>query len=717
MKTSALLLVIFILGTNFSNAQFNYPATKTVEVKETLWGVTIEDPYRWLEDIKNQEVLDWMKAQANFTNAQLAKISNQDVIFNKMKTYDKMKSVEFGPFAKAGGKYFYNKRLPAEQVSRFFMQDIKTGKETLIFDPEQFIKGKILEHHAVISADGSRVILEVSESGSEISDLYIYDVATKKYLDDKIPHASWSEFFGESNSEFTYLAFKNYDVHDKEILHNMPCKIHKIGTPVSEDRVLVSSKQNPELEIDPSAFPSIVAYPNTPYMFLGKFTVENNYSLYYALKSELNNSKINWKPFCTEKDEIIDINVHGDHIYYVSTKGNPYSNLFQLDMKAPDLKNAKLIYSGNAEWKLSETSLGKDNLLFTISKNELIRKSKYLNFKTGKIKEIKLPVEGNVFGKSYSYMDNEVALITTSWNQPYTIYTYDLTKEELTANPFEMKYNYPFLKDLVAKEVEIPSHDGAMVPLSILYDKTKVKLDGSDIVYMFGYGSYGMSISPRFLDELSVLLDYGVILVISHVRGGGEKGKDWYLAGKKSTKPNTWKDFIASAEWLIENKYTSPEKLAITGGSAGGILIGRAVTERPDLFAVAIPTVGCLNALRMEFSPNGPANVPEFGTVEIEEEFKSLLAMDAYQQTKKDVKYPAQIITTGFNDPRVASYIPAKYAARMQAYNTSNKPIFLDVDYTSGHFGATKIDDYYREEAKIMAFVLWQTGHPDFQIK
>lgn len=280
-----------------------------------------------------------------------------------------------------------------------------------------------------------------------------------------------------------------------------------------------------------------------------------------------------------------------------------------------------------------------------------------------------------------------------------------------------MVYNMPFLKNLVVEEIEVKSHDGAMVPLSIIYDKTKVKRDGASIGYMFGYGSYGKSLTPTFRIEFLPFLTNGAVVAVAHVRGGGEKGNDWHLGGRKTTKPNTWKDFNACAEFLIQNKYVSDKKLAISGGSAGGILVGRAVTERPDLYRVAIPMVGIINALRMEFEPNGPANISEFGTVKDETEFKALLEMDAYHHIKKGEKYPAILVTTGFNDPRVASYNPAKFAAKMQNDNGSEHPIFLDVNYEAGHFGGSTQDEYLKEEARNMAFVFWQCGHPDFQIK
>jgi prolyl oligopeptidase len=207
------------------------------------------------------------------------------------------------------------------------------------------------------------------------------------------------------------------------------------------------------------------------------------------------------------------------------------------------------------------------------------------------------------------------------------------------------------------------------------------------------------------------------VLAFAHVRGGGQKGNDWYLGGKKTTKPNTWKDFNACAQWLINNKYTSPQKLGITSGSAGGILIGRAITERPDLYKVAIAKVADLNALRVEFTPSGPVNIPEYGTVKDSVEFRALVEMDSYQHIQKGVKYPAQLITTGFNDPRVISYLPAKFAAKMQADNGSSNPVFLDVNYAAGHFGGSTVDEKYAQTAKEYAFLLWQCGDAAFERK
>jgi len=267
-------------------------------------------------------------------------------------------------------------------------------------------------------------------------------------------------------------------------------------------------------------------------------------------------------------------------------------------------------------------------------------------------------------------------------------------------------------ENLVTEEVEVPGHDGTMVPLSIIHRKD-LALDGASSAILQGYGAYGISARPAFSVMNSLAL-HGVVLGYCHPRGGGEKGEAWYKAGYKTTKPNTWKDFIACADYLVKKGYTSPKRLAGTGTSAGGILITRAMTERPDLFASAVCNVGCANAMRLEFTPNGPVNTPEFGTVKDPVEAQALYEMDGVQHVQPGVKYPAVLGVAGWNDPRVAPWQPGKFVAAMQAASTSGRPVLLKVNYDNGHFTEEKIVTF-RNFASQFAFLLWQTGHKEFQ--
>jgi len=254
-----------------------------------------------------------------------------------------------------------------------------------------------------------------------------------------------------------------------------------------------------------------------------------------------------------------------------------------------------------------------------------------------------------------------------------------------------------------------------MIPLSIIY-KRGTKLDGNNPCLMDGYGAYGISIDPAYWPIPNVLVTKGAIAAIAHVRGGGEKGQGWYKAGYKTTKPNTWKDFNTCAQYLIDNKYTSPAKLAGWGTSAGGVLISRAITERPDLYAAALCNVGCANAMRLEFSANGPVNIPEFGTVKDSSECRALYEMDGMQHVVAGTKYPAVLSIGGWNDPRVAPWEPAKFAAALQTASTSGKPVLIKINYDNGHFTEDKAVTF-ANFADQMAFAMWQCGHPDFQPK
>lgn len=717
MKKVFLLIAVIILAQP-ALAQYNYPTTKTIEVNDTYHGTTITDSYRWLEDVKNPEVLNWFKTQAEYTNTEMAKIPNQDKLIQEFQQLDAMRSVSYSSISKVGGNYFYKKRLPSEQVSKLYCKQGENGKEILLFEPQQYIPGKTFEFSITVSDDGSKIAMNLSEAGSELGDIRILDVATKQFLPDVIPHSGYGEFVEGSNTEIMYTEFKNYDTHDPENALNTPFKLHVIGTSVDSDLVIASSKKNPELNIQPKDYPDVDVFKNSPYMILGKYTVENNLTLYYAPKTELKLEKINWKPLTTENDEIRQFFVQGKDIYFLTTKGNDKFKIIKTSFDKPDLQNATIIDQGNKEWKISPDYIAqsKDYLIYNKTKNELTTKTYQYEYKTGKTTEINVPLKGNILALGLSKEDNEILFVNLGWTIPHNFYSYNASSQKVSKGIFNIKLNYPNIDQLVYKEVEISSWDGTLVPLSIVYNKSKLKKDGSNITFMEGYGAYGYNAYIPFFDEYKMaLLNRGVILAYAHVRGGGEKGNEWYLAGKKTTKPNTWKDFNACTEWLINHNYSSADKFGISGASAGGILIGRAITEKPDLYKVAIPKVGCLNALIMEFEPNGPANIPEFGTVTIKEEFEALLEMDAFHHIIKDEKYPAQLITTGFNDPRVESYIPAKFAAKMQALNGSENPVFLDVDYKAGHFGGSTIKEQFAQTAKEYAFLLWQCGNEEFQ--
>lgn len=699
-----------------TSAQYQYPVSKTVDSSDTYWGVKVKDSYRWIENLKDSSVLDWFKTQADYTNTQLAKIPGQGMLITELKELEKITAVAIEPVAKAGGRYFYQKQLPGESSNKLFYRQEEKGNEILLFDPQTFIAGKTVDYLARVSDDGSRILLIISEAGSELGDIHILDVSTKKFYPDVIPH-SRGRFAGGSNTDIVYLEYASNDPHNQNNILNCPFKLHVMGTPVSNDVVVASSTKNPEANFKPVERPWVTIYKNSPYIILEKNS-GGDVPLFYAHKSELKKEKINWTQLAGMEDEIKEFFVNGSDIYLLTSKDNPKFRIIKTSLAHPDLLNAKTIAEGKGDWKISTVSRTKDYLLINFSKNELIIQPKIYNFATGKTEEIKTSLKGNTMLSVLSADDNEVELHNTGWNVPFNRYRYDIKNKTVSKGFYYMQYegNFPQLHNLVYEEIEVPSHDGVLVPLSIFYNKSLLKNDGSNSCLMGGYGAYGSNNgTPYFDPSILPLVNRGFVIGIAHVRGGGEKGNEWHLGGKKTNKPNTWKDFNSCAEWLIKNKYTSSQKITALAASAGGILIGRAITERPDLYKAVICQVGILNALRVEFMPSGPTQIAEFGTVKDSIEFNALLKMDAHQNTQAGLKYPAQLIIARLRDFRVPAYMPAKFAAGMQAANTSANPVLLHVDFEGGHFGSGNPEDYFKHMARDWGFLLWQTGHPEFQ--
>jgi len=308
-------------------------------------------------------------------------------------------------------------------------------------------------------------------------------------------------------------------------------------------------------------------------------------------------------------------------------------------------------------------------------------------------------------------------LSLTSWAKAYRIYIYDPAAKRVADTGLQPAGPFDNPGDIEAAEVKVRSYDGTLVPLSIVYRKG-LRLDGSHPTLLSGYGAYGINEDPYFSPRSLAWLERGGVRAVAHVRGGGEYGEEWHQGGMKENKANTWRDFIACAEYLIQHGYTSPGRLAGEGGSAGGILIGRAFTERPDLFAAVLDDVGLSDMIRDMFSPDGPLNVPEYGDLKTEVGFKNLFEISAYYHVTDGKRYPAVMLTTGMNDPRVVSWEPGKMAARLQAAAGGGKPVLLRVDYQGGH-GAiggarSQIEELIADE---WSFLLWQFGVPEFQRK
>jgi prolyl oligopeptidase len=702
-----------VLVTLSCDAQWNYPPTKTVDASDTYFGKTYSDPYRWLEDLKDTNVIAWFKAQAELTDDVLAKIPGRDALVQEWLALDKLRPMAYADITYENGRVFYKKTLGGENVGKLYYRDGWDGPEKLLFDPSTYKTGVTTTINSFIpSWNGKYVALALTSGGAEYSDLRILKVGDKTLMPESIYPTYGPYGWTKDSKSFFYDAGKVTDIKNLAIELNRKTKLHKLGSDFADDRDIFSDESNPELDITPKEFPGASIDESYPEYLVGSVsTVQNEMRLYYAPVSELKNQKIKWDVLCKTSDNLIrGFAFNGDYIYAVTHTDAPRYKVVRTSVKHPDWAHAETVIPEAAD-TIQSIAKSKHYLLVVYSDGVVCRLVKY-DFATGKTAEVKLPATGTVDVSCPDWKSDRCLVSITSWTLPRTTYDLDAQKDVFTKSIFNTAIEYPGFENLVSEEVEVPGHDGTMIPLSIVYRKG-MAMDGANSCILDGYGAYGISYTPRF-SILHSVANRGVVLAFAHPRGGSEKGEAWYKAGFKTTKPNTWKDFISCAEYLVKKGYTSPQKLAGTGTSAGGILISRSITEHPDLFAAAVCNVGCANAMRMEFTPNGPVNTPEFGTVKDPVECAALFEMDGVQHVEKGVKYPAVLGVGGWNDPRVAPWEPGKFIAALQADSTSGKPVLMKVNYDNGHFTEEKIVTF-KNFASQDAFLLWQTGQKDFQ--
>jgi prolyl oligopeptidase len=697
----------------------SYPATRTVEVSDTYFGKTYQDSYRWLEDLKDKTVETWFKAQADLTDGLLGRISARDRLADEWMKLDKLQPARYSAIQWENGRVFYKKTLGGENVGKLFYREGWKGTEQPLFDPASFTpkvakKGDVTTIVSITpSPDGKLVALGFSAAGAEYSEIKILDVAKRQLLPESMyPSYGPLGWTMDSKSLF-YDAGKVTDIKSKDIELNRKTRLHVVGSQVSGDVDFLSNESYPELGIAAKEMPGASIDESTPEWIFGYVsTVQNEMRIYYAPSSEMKTGKkIHWKVLCKPSDNLVrGMVVYKDQVYAVTHQGASHYKVLRTSVTNPDWSKAETVVP-EAKDSVQYITRSK-NQMFIVYSDGIAGRIVQYDLDSAKQTELKTPAKGTVSLFCPDFHTNQCIGVTTSWIQPTTLWDFDAEKNSWAKSIFNTAVTYPGFDQLVTEEVEVPSHDGTLVPLSIIHRKD-LKMDGSTSAILEGYGAYGISYTPGFNVRHSLAL-HNVVLAYCHPRGGSEKGEAWRKAGYKKTKPNTWKDFIACGEYLVKKGYTSPGKLAGTGTSAGGILISRAITERPDLFGAAICNVGCANAMRMEFSPNGPVNTPEFGTVKDPVEAAALYEMDGLQHVKKGVKYPAVMGVGGWNDPRVAPWEPGKFVAALQAASASGKPVLMKVNYDNGHFTEEKIVTF-KNFAGQDAFVLWQTGHPEFQ--
>jgi len=709
-----IVIAVSVLTSATAVAQWRYPTTPTSSDFDVWHGRRYEDPYRPLENLTDPVVVAWFRAQADLTNRALAPIPGRDALVREWLSMDKRTPPRYRDFQLQGDRLFYRKTLGGENVGRLYVREGWDGIERLLFDPNSYKKGTDTALKLFVpSIDGSHVVLGLAAKGGEWSELRVLRVEDGQLLPDSIYPAGW---FGVSwlpgSRAFLYNGGDVTDVKSADIELNRKVRVHTLGSPTADDRDILSNTATPELDIAPKEIPIAENPHSLPQRLIGGlFTVQAELRLYVASVSDLNGTHIAWKSLAQRSDNLVKAFVpHQEWLYAVTHQNSPHYRVVRSRIDDPDWKNAETVIPEAAD-SVDSLDRSKDHMLVTYSDGLNGRLVRY-DFSTGKSQEVALPVRGTVEATCPDIQSNRCLVTISSWLQPPTMYELDADTGAIRKSLFNGEVQYPELADLVVDEVDVPGHDGTTVPLSIIHRKD-MKLDGSSPCILEGYGAYGISLTPEFNPKFSVA-NRGVVVAYAHVRGGGEKGEAWYRAGYKTTKPNTWKDFISAAEYLIAKGYTRPQHLTGRGTSAGGILISRAVTERPELFSAVVVNVGVANAMRAEFSPNGPINTPEFGTVKDPVEAEALYEMDGLQHVLPGVRYPAVLGVAGWNDPRVSPWEPGKFVAAVQQAATSGRPALLMVNYDNGHFTEEK-SVTFRNFANQYAFALWQAGHPDYQ--
>lgn len=716
IKKTTFAFLLFV-ASQISQAQYNYPTTPERPVVDDYFGTKITDSYRWLEDLNSTEVQKWFKDESDFTNSVIKKIPGRDALFNRMKEIQALGGDSYVSIKQAGNNYYYTKNKKGESIEKLYYCKGKKGAEILLIDPASIKKGATITTFA-ISPDNKKLAVSIAEDGAEVCDIMIMDIESKTFLSDKLTPV-WSEFnfeFTPDNKAITYTQMATRDNKSKDFLKNMKSLLHVIGTDPKTDKILASKENNPELGILKEQFPEIFFSSDYSYITLNIGSTKNGEFSFYAPYSELGKSKINWKPLIKFEDEITESHIIGDKIFFLTHKNAPNYKLAYTSIKKPDFNNPTIIIpeTGKVLRKLRKSK----NFIYYNLSDGINQEIFQLNAKTLESKFIPLPTGANGGYTLSPRQNDEMLFFNNNWITPSTDYDYNASTAKLEKSK-ELTSNgaFPdFGKNYAVKEIEIPSHDGVMVPLSIIYPKN-IKMDGSTPCFITGYGGYGVSQFPYFVGPtLMTLLEQNTVVAVAHIRGGGEKGNKWHEDGMKAKKPNTWKDFIACSEYLVKEKYTSKEKLIGNGVSMGGVLIGRSITERPDLYKAALVEVGCTNTIRMETTPNGPNQIPEIGSLKNEEDVKHIIEMDAQSKVLKGEKYPAVFIRTGFNDPRITPWMPGKFAAVLQNHSSSENPILLHVNYANGHH-SSDINVTFGDTADMYAFALWQVGNPKFQIQ
>jgi len=678
-------------------------------VTETQYGQQVTDRYRYMEAMDASTVA-WMKAQGAYTRGVLDAIRPRAALERRIAAF----SGSFGfvnSYASYGGNAFYLQRVPGSDNFDLFVRDAKGERRLVDVAALRAANGgkPFAINFFAASPDGTKVAVGISQGGSEDASTWVYDVAAGKQIAGPVDRTQFGIIAWTDDSRKIYLNRLQQLRPDSPPTDKYKNSTIQVWDLHSEPRDILGAPTGHGPHFTPVEFPALGVFPTSSTAALININgVQNEWEIWLAPVSKVEAPATQWQELATRADDVTSIDMRGDEIFLLSHHDAPTFKVLRLHA-GQKLAEAETLVATRPDRVVESIHAAKDALYV------VVREGVYghlLRIPTGKTEaeEIPLPVHGDV---AETFTDARVAGVTValeSWTVPPTTYRYDPATKQFTDLHIGVMPAYDPNR-FVISDLEAKARDGVMVPETLVAPKGA---HGPQIVLLDAYGSYGISQLPGFSPRIITFMEEGADYAVCHVRGGGELGDAWRLAGKDANKPNTWRDLIACGEDLIARGITTRDKLFIIGGSAGGITMGRAMTERPDLFAGVIDQVPAANTIRFEFSANGPNNIPEFGSVTDEQGFHNLFAMDSIQAVRDGTRYPPVMITTGLNDPRVSPWEPAKFAARLQASGTPY-PVLLRVEVEAGHgIGSTKTQ---RDEefADVASFIFWRAGRPEWR--
>jgi prolyl oligopeptidase len=680
-----------------ASQQIHYPVTEKVHQVDTYFGIDVADPYRWLEDDNSPETAKWVEEENKVTFGYLESIPFRSKIKERLEelyNYPKYTA----PFRK-GEYFFFYKNDGLQNQSVLYIQKGLEGTPEVLLDPNTFSKdGTTRLSTFTLSKDGKYAAYAISVSGSDWQQYCVMDMATRKASTDTLKWIKVSNIAWQGNGFY----YSRYDAPapGKELSsknENHKVYYHRINTPQTQDELIYEDASHPQ------RFNFLITTEDEQYAWLsiserGKGTKGN--SLYYR------NLAKGEKTFTPIIDVIGDnsyniIDNIGDKFLIRTNSNAPNSKVVLFDPKNPEEKNWKEILPEREEPLQSVGTAG--GKLFTTYVKDVATRA-YVYALDGTLEnEIQLPGPGTAGGFGGERGDKFVFYTFTSFSVPTTIYRYDISDKKSTMfRAVEIPGYNP--SNYETEQIFYQSKDGTRVPMFLVHKKG-IQRDGNNPTLLSGYGGFNISTAPSFSSLRLLLLEQGFIYASANIRGGGEYGERWHEGGMKLNKQNVFDDFIAAAEWLIANKYTTPEKLAIQGGSNGGLLVGAVINQRPDLFGVAIPQVGVMDMLRFQKFTIGWNWIPDYGSSDNEREFKALYAYSPLHNIHSDVKYPTTLITTADHDDRVVPAHSFKYAATLQEKAKDEKPRLIRIETQSGH-GASSTTKSIELTADIYAFII-----------